>query len=54
MQRSGNQPDSEKSEAAREMVCHLEKAAKERSLYNSVCEEAKRSVSSDTTLGLID
>ena len=51
MQRSVNQPDSEKSEAAREMMCHLEQAAKERSLYNSVCEEAKRSVSSDTALG---
>ena len=38
MQRSVNQPDSLKSLAAQELIIHLDQAAKERSLYNNVCE----------------
>ncbi|GFS19687.1 hypothetical protein ElyMa_001550900 [Elysia marginata] len=52
MQRSINQPDSEKSDAAKEIVAHLEQAAKERSLYqyNSVRQKAQNSVSAGSKL----
>ncbi|KAK3793456.1 hypothetical protein RRG08_061423 [Elysia crispata] len=44
MQRSVNLPIEKKSEAAKEMLSHLEDATKERSLYNSVLEEVRRNL----------
>lgn len=50
LQRCINQPDRQKSAAAQEMMVHLEQAAKERSLYNSVVEEVRRSLPPDSAL----
>ena len=51
MQRSVNLQDHEKSKAATEMLAHLNDAAKERSLYTSLCEEARRQMPQDIPTG---
>ena len=47
LQRSVNQPMEKKSEAARQMMDHLNDATVERSLYNNVIDEAKSNLPED-------
>ena len=51
LQRSVNQPDHQKSVAAKIMVSHLEQAKKEQSAYNEVCKNATNSIPVDAKLG---
>ena len=51
MQRSVNLPTDKKSKAAKEMLDHLEDAAKERSLYNAVIQEVKVNLPDGIYLG---
>ncbi|XP_035825079.1 uncharacterized protein LOC118477524 [Aplysia californica] len=52
--RTANLPDAEKGQAVLEKQDHLEKASKERSYYQQVCEAAKNSLPAGTTLGQED
>ncbi|KAK3747158.1 hypothetical protein RRG08_035704 [Elysia crispata] len=49
MLRSANSPDSEKSQAARDALDHLDKARQERSFYQQCCAESRASLPADIT-----